>query len=108
MLSVAFAVKVPARLPLVPLSRVSLTTPQTSLHAVDRPVATPSMGVVAPLRHRAFARRREPRYRGPWRLPGPDFHRLAALSLSPGYVIASSSMSWRPSYWTHTSPGNSC
>jgi hypothetical protein len=22
-------------------------------------------------------------YRGPWRLPGPDLHRLAALSLSP-------------------------
>jgi hypothetical protein len=42
--SVAFAVKVPARLPLVPLTRVSLTTPQTSLDAADRPVATPSTG----------------------------------------------------------------
>jgi len=29
--SVAFAVKVPARLPLVPFTRVSMTTPQTSL-----------------------------------------------------------------------------
>jgi hypothetical protein len=40
--SMAFAVKVPARLLLVPLTRVSLTTPQTSLHAADRPVATPT------------------------------------------------------------------
>ena len=40
--SMAFAVKVPARLPLDPFTRVSLTTPQTSLHAADRPVATPS------------------------------------------------------------------
>jgi len=44
--SVAFAVKVPARLPLGPLARVSLTTPQASLHAADRPVATPLYGVL--------------------------------------------------------------
>jgi len=36
---------------------------------------------------RDLSRRREPCYRGPWRLPGPDSHRLAALSLSLGYVI---------------------
>jgi len=43
--SVAFAVKVPARLPLGPLARVSLTAgPQASLNAADRPVATPSTG----------------------------------------------------------------
>src|SRR4029450_5788867 len=34
------------------------------------------------------ARRRECCYRGPWRLPGPDSHRLAAVSLSLGYVVA--------------------
>jgi DDE domain len=28
-------------------------------------------------------------YRGPWRLPGPDAHRLAALSLSLGYTTNS-------------------
>jgi hypothetical protein len=28
-------------------------------------------------------------YRGPWRLPGPDSHRLAALSLSLGYTMYS-------------------
>jgi len=33
----------------------------------------------APPRPRDLARRRGPRYRGPWRLPGPDSHRLAAM-----------------------------
>ena len=47
----------------------------------------PQRDVVAPLRHRTLTRRREPRYRGPWHLPGPDSHRLAALSLSLGYVM---------------------
>ena len=42
--------------------------------------------LVAPLRHRHFYRCREPRYRGPWHLPGPDLHRLAILSLAPGYI----------------------
>jgi hypothetical protein len=28
-------------------------------------------------------------YQGPWRLPGPDSHRLAALSLSLGYTTTS-------------------
>ena len=32
---------------------------------------------------------REPRYRGPWRLLGPDSHRLAALNLTPGYIRTS-------------------
>src|SRR5215211_6102192 len=41
----------------------------------------------APPRPRNLARRRRPRYRGPWRLPGPDSHRLAAVSLSLGYVV---------------------
>ena len=41
-------------------------------------------------------------YRGPWRLLGPDSHRLAALSLSLGYVMSTSLSSWRPSCWTHS------
>src|SRR5215213_5499918 len=41
----------------------------------------------APPRPRNLARRRRPRYRGPWRLPGPDSHRLAAVRLSLGYVV---------------------
>src|SRR5215211_5319101 len=56
----------------------------------------------APPRRRDLARRRGPRYRGPWRLPGPDSHRLAAVSLSLGYTVASSFRSLRrPSCWTH-------
>ena len=39
------------------------------------------------------------RYRGPWRLPGPGFHRLAVESLSLGYVIFAPLRSWRPSCW---------
>ena len=42
-------------------------------------------GVRRPLRPRPLDRTRELRYRGPWRLPGPDSHRLAAASLTPGY-----------------------
>src|SRR5439155_5268608 len=65
--------------------RAVLTTLQASLHAADRPVAhPPEEGFVAPLRRRPLNRRREPRYRRPWRLCGPDSHRLAALSLSIG------------------------
>src|SRR6266581_4777414 len=67
----------------------------------------PIRDVVAPLRRRDLARRREPRYQGPWRLPGPDSHRLAAMSLSLGYAVFLLSL-WRPNCWTHAgSPGAS-
>src|SRR4029450_4872160 len=47
--------------------------------------------------------RRGARSRRPWGLPGPDSHRLAAVSLSLGYTVASSFRSVRrPSCWTHT------
>ena len=72
--------QVRARLPLGPLARLVLTTLQASRDVADRPVAS------APLRRQPLDRRRGPRYRGPWRLPGPDFHRLATVSLSFGYV----------------------
>jgi hypothetical protein len=57
----------------------------------------------APLRTRPLDHARGHCYRGPWRLPGPDSHRLAALSLSIGYVITTSTslLSWRPTSWTH-------
>src|SRR5215212_7074806 len=55
----------------------------------------------APPRPRDLARRRGPRYRGPWRLPGPDSHRLAAVSLALGYTSLLLSSLRRPSYWTH-------
>src|SRR6266498_412718 len=62
-----------------------MTTLQASLDAADRPVARPLAGTLS-LRFdgQDLSRRREPRYRGPWRLPGPDLHRLAAVSLSLG------------------------
>lgn len=42
-------------------------------------------------------------YRGPWRLPGPDFHRLAILSLSSGYIVhIPSELGRRPDCWTYT------
>ena len=44
----------------------------------------------APLRTRPLDHARGLHYRGPWRLPRPDSHRLAALSLSLGYVITTS------------------
>jgi putative ABC transport system permease protein len=48
-------------------------------------------------------------YLGPWRLPGPDSHRLAALSLLLSCVTTTSPSSWRPSCWTHhrTTPDTS-
>ncbi len=66
----------------------------------------PIRDVVAPLRRRDLARRREPRYQGPWRLPGPDSHRLAAMSLSLGYAVFLLSL-WRPNCWTHVGFANS-
>ncbi len=47
----------------------------------------------ASLRPRPLDRSRRLRYRGPWRLPGPDFHRLAIESLSLGYVMITPSRS---------------
>jgi hypothetical protein len=55
-----------------------------------------------PLRTPPLDDARGPHYRGPWRLPGPDSHRLAALSLSLSYVTTTSMSSWRPSCWTHS------
>lgn len=65
-----------------------ITTPQASLHVTDWPVARPAeQDFVAPLRRRPLDRRREPCYRGPWRLPGPDPHRLADESLRSNHPI---------------------
>jgi hypothetical protein len=65
-----------------------MTTPQASLDVADWSVARPLSGTLS-LRFddRPLNRRREPRYRGPWRLPGPDFHRLADKSLRSDYPI---------------------
>jgi hypothetical protein len=47
----------------------------------------PLRGGLPPPRRRDLAQRRECCYRGPWRLPGPDSHRLAAVSLALGYTL---------------------
>jgi hypothetical protein len=79
--SVAFAVTHPARLPLVPLIGAAVTRRQDSRHAADRSVA-PTMWL-STLRFDAerFPPTPAACYRAPWRLPGPDFHRLADASL---------------------------
>ncbi len=57
-----------------------------------------------PLRGRPLDRHRGLRYRGPWRLLGPDSHRLADVSLSLDHLMSSGHFSFRsrrPSFWTH-------
>src|SRR5271167_661470 len=49
-----------------------------------------------PLRTRHLGRPRGLDYRGPWRLPGPDLHRLVVVSFSLGYVMVAPLHSWRP------------
>lgn len=68
-----------------------MTTLQVSLHATDRPVARPPKNgdFVIPLRRWDLSPAPGISYRGPWRLPGPALHRLAALSLSLGYTTNS-------------------
>jgi hypothetical protein len=55
-----------------------IATPQPSLHAAGRPVAS------TPLRRRPLDRPTGLHCQGPSRLPGPDPHRLSAVSLSLG------------------------
>ena len=45
----------------------------------------PHRRVVVPLRRQPLNQRREPRYQGPWHLPGPDSHRPADNSFTLGH-----------------------
>jgi hypothetical protein len=65
----------------------TFSTLQASLHAADRPVVRPLTGRFPALRTRVLTRARRVHYRRPWRLCGPDSHRLAALGLSLGYLL---------------------
>lgn len=65
------------------------------------------VGCSTPLRTRPLGRARGLPYRGPWPLPGPDSHRLAAVSLSPGYAVFLLLSLWRPNCWTHEGRRNS-
>ncbi len=85
----AFASEIQARLPLGPLARGFLTTLQASLDAADWPVARPLYEAVF-LRFdpglspdAGSAATGDPGV-------GPDSHRLAAVSLSLGYVVVPS------------------
>jgi len=54
-----------------------------------------------PLRRRDLSRHRRLHYQGSGHLPGPDFHRLAVISLSIGYVMANL-LPWHPICWAHS------
>jgi hypothetical protein len=59
------------------------TPPKGACHSTSTPTSQSTPGVS---------------YRGPWCLPGPDSHRLAILSLSPGYICS------HP-FWNAITPG---
>src|SRR6266571_2490648 len=86
--SMAFALRIRARLPLGP-AHAGIRNDAAGFASCCGPASCspPHRGFVAPLRRRALTRRREPCYQGPWRLPRPDSHRLAAVSLPLGYAI---------------------
>jgi hypothetical protein len=58
-----------------------LTTPQASLHAVDRIFAPPYRAFDAGLRPHPFQMKPPACYRATWQLPGPDSHRQATTNL---------------------------
>ena len=91
MASMAFALPPRTRLPLVP-PHGGFGNDATDFASCCGPISRspPHRDFVAPLRRRHLCRRREPCYQGPWRLPGPDSHRLAAVNFSLGYVITNS------------------
>ena len=92
----AFALFERARLLLGRPKAVNVYSAAGFTFVADRPVDP------APLRTRPLDHARGLHYRGPWRLPEPDFHRLAALSLTSGYVTTTSLSSWRPLRWAHS------
>jgi hypothetical protein len=57
-----------------------ITTPQASLHATDRSVASPARAFDTGLRRRAFPPDAASLLRASWQLPGPDFHRQVTTS----------------------------
>ena len=74
--SMAFAKSTRARHPLFPAHRGSLDD------AADFASRCGPASRSTPLRPRPLNRTRRLRHRGPWRLPGPDSHRLAVESFS--------------------------
>lgn len=88
-----------------PFRRAVLTTlVQASLHAADRTLCSPPYrDFDAPLRAPESLPFPGARYRASWYPLGPDFHRLAVLSLRSdcSAIDHPLRMIRRPSFWTH-------
>jgi hypothetical protein len=76
--SVAFAKSTQARLLHFPTASAGILDDAADFASCCGPAICST-----PLRPRPLDRTRELRYRGPWRLLGPDSHRLANESLRP-------------------------
>ena len=68
----------------------TFTARQTSRDATDRSVAPPDGLSTLHFDAGRFPPTPAACYRAPWRLPGPDFHRLATTSFRPSHVTSSS------------------
>src|SRR3954468_740947 len=70
----------------------TFTARQASLHAANRPVASPEGLLTLHFDAGRFPPAPAACYRAPWRLPGPDSHRLATTSFRPSQIISSRSL----------------
>ena len=77
----AFALRDGARLSLLPLTAGTFTARAAWLMLRTAQSLPPNGAFDAGLRPGPFPARPPACYRAPWRLPGPDFHRLATTSL---------------------------
>ena len=102
--SMAFTVTHPARLPLVP-RRGAITRRQDSLYAADRSVAPSNRLLTLRFDARRFPPTPAACYRAPWRLPGPDLHRLADVSLRATRSVLTISFHCPCALWAHYEPG---
>jgi hypothetical protein len=88
--SMAFTLRDGARLSLIPLIAGTFTTRQASRDAADRSVASPDGLVTLHFDAGRFPPAPAACYRAPWRLPGPDSHRLATTSFRTSQITSSS------------------
>jgi hypothetical protein len=104
--SMAFAHTWRARLLLVPGSRRGCLDDAADFASCCGPVtcSPPHRDFVAPPRRQGSLPAPGASYRGPWRLPGPDSHRLAAVSLRSDIHIMDPS-NLRPELWAHHARG---
>ena len=74
-------------LPLPRANAGTLTTPQASLDAADRSVASPMGLLTLGFDPDRFQSEPPACYRASWQLPGPDLHRLATTSFRSGQLL---------------------